>query len=63
MEWEDEETWLRGSVIRLRMLWRYAKDRVVQVGLKEFITEAERRLEALGNRRLKPLDREEPRGG
>jgi hypothetical protein len=26
MEWEDEETWLRRRPIRLRTIWRFAKD-------------------------------------
>jgi hypothetical protein len=26
MEWEDEETWLRRRLIRLRTIWRFAKD-------------------------------------
>ena len=25
MDWEDEETWLRGRIIRVRTLLRYAR--------------------------------------
>jgi hypothetical protein len=50
MEWEDEETWLRRRLIRLRTIWRFAKDPRVEAGLKEFIAEAEHRLEMLESR-------------
>jgi hypothetical protein len=63
MELEDEEAWLRRGVVRLRMLWRYAKDPVVVAGLREHIAEVERRLEALENRRFRPLDSEDAPGG
>jgi hypothetical protein len=43
MEWEDEETWLRRSLIRLRTIWRFAKHPRIEVGLREFIAEAEDR--------------------
>ena len=36
MEWEDEETWLRRRLIRLRTIWRFAKDPRIEVGLREF---------------------------
>jgi hypothetical protein len=47
MEWEDEETWLRRRLIRLRTIWRFAKDPRIEAGLREFIAEAEDRLELL----------------
>ena len=34
MEWEDEETWLRRRLIRLRTIWRFAKDPRIEAGLK-----------------------------
>ena len=57
MEWEDEEAWLRARIIRLRTILRYAKDPQVEIGLKEFIGDAEARLDkkmaaaAFGHRR------------
>jgi hypothetical protein len=51
MEWEDEEIWLRRRVIRLRTILRFAKDSRVATGLKEFIAEAEDRLEMLERRK------------
>jgi hypothetical protein len=50
MDWEDEETWLRRRVIRLRTIWRFAKDPRIEAGLREFIAEAEDRLEMLETR-------------
>jgi hypothetical protein len=47
MELEDEETWLRHRVIRLRTMLRFAKDPRTEAGLKEFIADAEERLDAL----------------
>ena len=47
MELEDEETWLRRRVIRLRTMLRFAKDPRTEAGLKEFIADAEERLDAL----------------
>jgi len=44
---EDEETWLRHRVIRLRTMLRFAKDPRTEAGLKEFIADAEERLDAL----------------
>ena len=63
MEWEDEETWLRGRIIRLRTILRYAKDPQVIVRLKEFIGDAEARLDRLERQHLRPLDSDEPPGG
>lgn len=62
MELEDEETWLRARIIRLRRLLRYVKDPQVEAGLKEFITDAETRLDGLERRRLRPVE-DEPPGG
>ena len=47
MHLEPEETWLRKRIIRLRTILRYAKDPRTEAGLKEFIADAEYRLEAL----------------
>jgi hypothetical protein len=47
MELEDEEAWLRHRVIRLRTMLRFAKDPRTEAGLKEFIADAEERLDAL----------------
>jgi len=47
VELEDEETWLRHRVIRLRTMLRFAKDPRTEAGLKEFIADAEERLDAL----------------
>jgi hypothetical protein len=47
MEWEEENIWLRRRIIRLRPLLRYAKDPRAVTILKEFIAEAEQRLEML----------------
>jgi hypothetical protein len=52
MDWEDEETWLRHRVVRLRTILRFTKDSRVEAGLKELIGEAEQRLSALERRRL-----------
>jgi len=47
MEFEDESTWLRHRVLRLRTILRYAKDARAETGLRELIAEAEKRLEQL----------------
>jgi hypothetical protein len=41
MEWEDEEAWLRGKIVRLRAILRYAKVESAEGALKEFVAEAE----------------------
>ena len=41
IDWEDEEAWLRGVIIRLRTLLRFAKDDRVEAGLKDIIGDAE----------------------
>ena len=50
MELEAEETWLRKRIIRLRTILRYASDPRTEAGLREFIADAEHRLEMLQNR-------------
>jgi len=62
VEWEDEEAWLRARIIRLRRLLRLVKDTQVEAGLKEFIGEAEARLDRLQRRRMEPVE-DEPPGG
>jgi len=47
MEFEDETTWLRHRVLRLRTILRYAKDSRAESGLRELIAEGEKRLEQL----------------
>ena len=56
IDWEDEEAWLRGVIIRLRTLLRFAKDDRVDAGLKENITDAETRLEQLQHQQFDPFD-------
>jgi hypothetical protein len=62
VELENEEAWLRARIIRLRRLLRYVKDTQVEAGLKEFIGDAEARLDKLEGKRL-GLTEDEPRGG
>ena len=47
MHLEPEELWLRKRIIRLRTILRYVRDPRTESGLKEFIADAEHRLEAL----------------
>jgi hypothetical protein len=47
MELEDEYSWLRHRVIRLRTILRYVTDPKAETGLRELIAEAEQRLEQL----------------
>jgi hypothetical protein len=47
---EDEESWLRKRVMRLRTLLRYTREPDTEAGLREFIAEAENRLEILQSR-------------
>jgi hypothetical protein len=46
---EDEETWLRHRIARMRTILRFAKDLRAEAGLRELIADAEERL-----RRWKP---------
>ena len=52
IDWEDEEAWLRGVIIRLRTL----KDDRVEAGLKDIIGDAEGRLEQLQHQQFDPFD-------
>jgi hypothetical protein len=52
MELEDEETWLRHRVQRLRTILRLAAASDVEMALRELIIDAEERLDALATRRL-----------
>ena len=56
IDWEDEEMWLRGWIIRMRTLLRFASDPRVETGIKEFIVDAEQRLEELQRHRVDPFD-------
>jgi hypothetical protein len=56
MDREDEEAWLRGVIIRLRTILRFAKDDRVDAGLKDIIADAERRLEKLQHQLFDPFD-------
>jgi hypothetical protein len=47
MALDSELRWLRPRVIRMRALLRYAQDRHIERGLKELISDAEDRLDAL----------------
>jgi hypothetical protein len=47
MEIEQEAIWLRPRVIQMRALLRRVKDARVEAVLREFITDAEARLELL----------------
>jgi hypothetical protein len=44
---EPEEIWLRHRLRRLRVILRYAKEPLVESGLRELIAEAEERLDLL----------------
>ena len=46
-ELEDERSWLRHRIVRMRTVLRFAKDPRAEAGLREIISEAEARLEAL----------------
>ena len=56
MDQQDEEPWLRGVIIRLRTLLRFAKDERVEAGLKDVIGDAERRLEHLQRQQIDPFE-------
>jgi hypothetical protein len=47
---------LRGVIIRLHVLLRFAKDDQIDAGLKELIADAERRLEQLQHQQFDPFD-------
>jgi hypothetical protein len=44
---EDEETWLRHRIMRMRTILRFARDPRTEAGLRELISDAEARLAAL----------------
>jgi hypothetical protein len=44
---EDELTWLRHRIVRMRTILRFAKDPRTEAGLRELIADAEARLAAL----------------
>jgi hypothetical protein len=52
----DEEAWLRAWIIRLRTLLRFAIHPEVETGLKQFIADAERRLEQLQREQIDPFE-------
>jgi hypothetical protein len=56
IDWEDEEAWLRGVIIRLRTLLRLTQDERVEAGLKDIVGDAERRLEQLQHQQFDPFD-------
>jgi hypothetical protein len=47
---ERESLWLRPRVIQMRAMLRYVKNQAVEAALREFITDAEARLERPGDR-------------
>jgi hypothetical protein len=51
IEIEDEMSWLRHRVVRMRTILRFAKDPRIEAGLRELITDAEARLTALEAKR------------
>jgi hypothetical protein len=51
VEIEDEVTWLRHRVVRMRTILRFARDPRTETGLREIIADAGARLEALEARR------------
>jgi hypothetical protein len=59
VELEAEETWLRKRIIRLRTVLRYANDARAEAGLREFIGDAENRLELLQATRPRPVQQQQ----
>jgi hypothetical protein len=53
-ELEDEMSWLRHRVIRMRTILRFAKDSRVEAGMRELIGDFEVRLEGLQASRPSP---------
>jgi hypothetical protein len=53
MDLEDEETWLHHHVLRLRLLLRYVRSKQGEPIIKDLISNAEARLEAMADERLK----------
>jgi hypothetical protein len=52
MDLKHEKAWLRGLIIRLRTLLRSTTDARVKTGLKDLISEAQRRLEVIKRQQL-----------
>jgi hypothetical protein len=50
-EIEDEISWLRHRIVRMRTILRFAKDTRIEAGPRELITDAEARLTALEAKR------------
>jgi hypothetical protein len=50
---EDEVTWLRHRIVRMRTILSFAKDPRTEAGLRELIADAEARLVTLEARRPK----------
>jgi hypothetical protein len=48
---EDEASWLRHRIVRMRTVLRFAKDPRAEAGLRELIADAEARLAALEAKR------------
>jgi hypothetical protein len=51
---EDEQSWLRHRIVRMRTILRFAKDPRVEAGMRELIADAEARLAELEARRPSP---------
>jgi hypothetical protein len=51
IEIEDEMSWLRHRVLRMRTILRFAKDPRTEAGLRELIADAEARLATLEAKR------------
>ena len=56
-ELQDEVSWLRHRIVRMRTILRFAKEARAESGLRELIAEAETRLAALEAKRHLPLHR------
>jgi hypothetical protein len=54
-ELEDELTWLRHRIVRMRTVLRFAKDPRAEAGMRELIADAEARLAALEARWPSPM--------
>jgi hypothetical protein len=63
MDLEEEESWLRHHLRRLRTLLRYAKIPGVETGLRELVADTEARLEMLESRQRQAEWREAAPGG
>ena len=57
MATDQELTWLRPRVIQMRALLRHVKDARVETVLREFIADAEARLELLDEQTTKSTNR------